>query len=225
MRARASRLFVVTGAVALAVGCAELPGGEDEAGVVRSVGSTCVVIDRNEGTVADAHVWQQKPDKNWGGSNSLTTSRGSVGDRQALLYFDTSAIPQDAVVESATLTLNVLLYGGAPVDVYRIKEPWSEGTVTWNSFGSNYDRTEIWTTLPGSSPTSADLTALVQEWVRFAGAGTPGFMNRGMLLNRVTGGSTVFASSECATSGTCGASDLQPRLEVCYSIGSPIELF
>jgi hypothetical protein len=100
----------------------------------------------------------------------------------------------------------VLLNGGAPVRAHRITAPWSESTVTWDSFAGAFSA-NVEATFPaaaaGTSAT-ADLTALVQAWV--SGSST----NDGLLLERDLG-STVFASSEYALV----PSD-RPQLTVCY---------
>ena len=78
-----------------------------------------------------------------------TASNGNV--QRSLLQFNLSAIPQGAVINSATLTLYAELYQGdngsnpigvgvnpsnEPMEVMRLTQPWSFGGTTWYSNGS-----------------------------------------------------------------------------------------
>ena len=182
------------------------PVGVSKAAATGAAGEVCVTIQRGlGGTVQDAHLADDKPTKNYGESNSLAAGDVGPGHRQALVQWDTSAIPPDATVTQATATLEVLLYGGGAHDVYRVLAPWSEATVTDASFGGAYDPT-ILGSLPAGSPTSVDLTALAQGWVSGA---TP---NYGVLIDRTTG-LTVFSSSEDPHP------EVRPLLDVCYVPG------
>jgi alpha-tubulin suppressor-like RCC1 family protein len=166
----------------------------------------CLTIQRGLfGSVQDALIADNQATSNFGGSGSLTAGAVPPGQRQALLQFDTSVIPPDATITQATVTLDVLLYGGAPVRAHMVTAPWSEATVTWNSFGGAW-LPEVWATFPAGSPTSADLTQLVQDWVDGS------IPNDGMLLERDLDGSTVFASSERPQAQ-------RPRLDLCYLPG------
>jgi hypothetical protein len=177
----------------------------------------CVTIERGLfGDVADALInsgtgTDGSQDASYGSSNSLTASVSPSGQRQALLRFDLSSIPGGATISSATATLDVLLYGGAPVRAHRATAPWSESTVTWASFAEAYlPQVEaifpaVNGSLPGGTPTTADLTAIVQAWVSGAAP------NDGLLLERDLG-STVFASSEYLQAS-------RPKLDVCYTLG------
>ncbi len=75
---------------------------------------------------------------NYGATGALTASVTGTGQRQGLLRFDLSAIPQGAVVTSATATLSVIVGGGAPVSAHQAIASWQESTVTWASFGEAY---------------------------------------------------------------------------------------
>ena len=168
----------------------------------------CITLQRGpSGSVADALIATSAgsdggPTANFGASSALTAGGVVPGQRQALLRFDLSAIPASATIQSATVTLHVLLNGGAPVRAHRVLSPWSESTVTWASFASAYAPTVV-ATFPGTSTTSASLVPLVQAWVSGAAP------NDGILLERDLTGSTVFASSEAQQS-------LRPTLDICY---------
>ena len=95
--------------------------------------TTCVTLTRGrDGRVADALIRRDEPDRNFGGSGSLSVTEGA-SVRRALLRFDTSRIPAGAVVVSADLALHGLLYGAA-TSVTPVLAPWDEATVTWASF-------------------------------------------------------------------------------------------
>jgi alpha-tubulin suppressor-like RCC1 family protein len=171
--------------------------------------SQCVTVQRGAGgAVEDATIAPLQ--SNQGSNQSLsTTTLGS----EALLRFDLSDIPAGAFIDSATLELYVtsaLVVGNNEVTVHAATAAWSEATVTFSNFNQSYDSAfagEIHVSSPNTQE-SADLTALVTEWV--TGART----NHGVLL-RKPGllSSANFRSSE----GTTVAQ--RPALEVCYTTG------
>ena len=170
----------------------------------------CLSIQRGtSGAVEDALLNSASPTKNYGASGSLTAGAQSGNERQALLWFDLSAVPSDAFVISADATLAVCLAGGAPVDAHLITSPWSEATVTWNSFGGAYAPAPVATFPSASAPssTSASLLASVQAWVN---GSTP---NHGIALTRDLTAMTVFCPSEDPVATQ------RPKLDVCYVPG------
>ena len=91
--------------------------------------------------VADATVKSWQPDTNFGSEDVLELSYNAIGEvREAvtLLRFDVaSAIPANAIIDSATLELFLVDGAGAdPVGVaaYFVTSNWAESRVTWNSF-------------------------------------------------------------------------------------------
>jgi hypothetical protein len=173
-----------------------------------SAAPVCVILQRGtSGNVADALIAEvgDGPDKNYGSSSSLATGGAPGNQRQALIRFDVSSIPSGATITSATATLNVLLFGGAPTRAHPITTSWLESTVTWESFGGTFAAMPV-ATFPTGTPTSADLKSVVQGWVDGS------IVNDGILLERDLTGSTVFCSSECPKAQ-------RPRLDVCYLVG------
>lgn len=178
---------------------------------------TCVTLTRGNADVADALIRQSEPERNFGGSGSLTVSDGGGGVRRALVRFDTDRIPRGARVVSADLVLHGLLYGAA-TSVYPVMAPWREESVTWASFvrsgeplgaglaGPYLDRTTaVMPLAPAGGVASTSLIALVQGWVDGA---VPNF---GLMLGRrVMEGTMVYASSESPDPA------LRPQLTVCY---------
>ncbi len=178
---------------------------------------TCVTLTRGrDGGVADALIRRDEPDRNFGGSGSLSVTEGA-SVRRALLRFDTRRIPAGAVVVSADLALHGLLYGAA-TSVTPVLAPWDEATVTWASFaragealgagaaGPYLDRTTAVLPLtPPGAVASTSLVALVQAWVDGALA------NDGLMVGRRgADASVVYASSENPDPA------LRPALTVCY---------
>ena len=173
----------------------------------------CVTIQRGAlGNAEDAHlgIEPSRYGKNYGASQGFSTGVVSGGGtRQALLSFDLSPIPPGSTIDSAAVRLSVLLNGGGAVDVHTITAPWSEATVTYNSFGSAYDPA-VAAVIPGATAgntTSVDLTALVTSW--YDGT-TP---NYGVLLDETGGGLTTYIAGEHP------ASSMRPALDVCYTTG------
>jgi len=113
-------------------------------------------------------------DTNYGGANPFELSSGGA-TRQGMVSWDLSALPVDAVITNATITLfgNFVVSLPAPgtgsVLMYQTTSAWSENTVTWNT------RPTFGTLSLGSSAvtngapapyvfTSANLLSLVQGW-------------------------------------------------------------
>jgi hypothetical protein len=91
----------------------------------------------------DAEIQSANPNTNFGDVNSVSIdSQDAAGLRQALLRFDDifgpskSQVPFGAAISKATLTLWVTSSTdkGGEVGLYRMRQPWSENTVTANSF-------------------------------------------------------------------------------------------
>ena len=177
---------------------------------------TCVTLGRDGGDVADALIRADEPERNFGGSGSLSVSDGG-STRRGLLRFGLERIPAGAVVTSASLELSGLLYG-TPTTIYPLLAPWDERTVTWSSFvrsgvllgagpaGPYVDRAAavLPVVLPGGVG-GVSLLALVQGWLDGSIA------NHGVLLGRHGGeGLAVFASHESPLPA------LRPQLTVCY---------
>lgn len=116
-------------------------------------------------------------------------------------------IPADAVIDSATLGLNVIYANGQEVRLHRITAPWVETVVTSNNFGDSYDAAVEGSFVPTTADwITVDVTAVVREWAY----GT--YLNYGLLLEQgQTDYYTVYNSSE----HYCG--ECRPYLEICYT--------
>lgn len=112
----------------------------------------------------------------------LDSVSGKFEAQRPLLYFNIAAIPEGAIINSATLELHLAESspsGDEPMgaNVYRVTAPWSESSVTWNTRPA-YSPEERGRTEVGSSPGAYrwDVTGLVEDWV------SGRFPNHGMLL-------------------------------------------
>lgn len=170
--------------------------------------STCVTLRRGAGgSVADATLWQSSPTWNEGAGILLQTGTGSAGPRAALIRFDLSAMPPGARVHSAALTLDQSYRATAStVRAHLVEAPWTESTVTWQSFEDAYDPAVIGSFVAGAGAgmRTLDLGAAVQAWA-------DGAPNHGVLLEEDLVGRTSFQSSESATVSR------RPALSLCYA--------
>ena len=144
-------------------------------------GATDVIL----GPAAATRISQGSPDTAYGDAADLVVERNSSGEGGALLRFDLSGIPSNAVISSAQLGLYLVAAsppspGTVSIDAYRITQPWDAATVTWNT------KPGIDSTVRGTAPIGLalnqyytwDLTSLVADFV--SGAATNyGFGLRG----------------------------------------------
>ncbi|HIH28646.1 MAG TPA: DNRLRE domain-containing protein [Thermoplasmata archaeon] len=86
----------------------------------------------------DAHIRQNFPDNNEGSGPDMNVRNdgGVSGAWQALVRFDLSSIPGDAIIISATLKCYYRANAdndpsGRPLYVYKILDDWKEESVTW----------------------------------------------------------------------------------------------
>jgi hypothetical protein len=118
-----------------------------------------------------------------------------------------SALKSDHIVgvHSATMRIYAIETNIAPVKVYRVTGDWVEATVTFNSFGGQYDPAALdFFMVDELGYREVDLTDLVAGWV----AGD--FPNFGLLLDQDTDG-TPWAKYNSREAGS-----FPPVLEVCY---------
>lgn len=141
----------------------------------------------------------------------------------ALLRFDLSAIPADAVVTQATLQLYALGWGGSneTIGTYRVLRGWNLCQATWNQALAGVP----WG-LPGCSDTATDRTATPESSVTTSGIGkwysldvhssvqswvNGSLVNQGLLLQApYSTASFQFASAQS------GRINLRPTLVITY---------
>jgi uncharacterized repeat protein (TIGR01451 family) len=117
----------------------------------------------------DAWVDEFLSGLNRGGDVDLEVVENNGGDHRSVLQFDLAAIPVGKIVASAVLQVYAFDEDGSglPVNIYRVTDPWTEGSVTWNNIANSYDGSTIHGSFkPDSVGTwTVDITSLVQEWV------------------------------------------------------------
>lgn len=161
--------------------------------------------------VIDCYFWQEAPDYNGGGSDTLYTGLVGVSDKMAFIRFDVSAVPPGARVISATLTLEVIGNGGIPIDVRRVTRPWMEMEPTWATFSdASRPGTPEATFTPVEGRVSVELTQLVQSWVADPAN------NFGLSLSQAT-----MTSSSTFRSSDWGVVSERPALDVVFDQPPP----
>lgn len=172
---------------------------------------TRVTLQRGiSGTVQDCYIWSSSPTTN-GNSTTLYTGLVGAGDKNALLQFDLSPVPDGARILDARLLLKVTGNGGVPIRVHRITAAWAETAPNWNTFGSAYDTAAVTTFTTVAGHVFVGLTALTQAWVD---GEVP---NYGVMLVQDPGtASSTFSSSEISTVSE------RPSLDVLYEVPGPL---
>jgi len=163
----------------------------------------------------DATVQNTMPDNNFG-EDSFSIA-GNANSTMILFYlqFDLSAIPEEAVITEANLSLYQNNFWGSQdfaIGLYRVYEPWEESTITWDNrptISPQISSTQ--TVSPGYTGwvTWEGLAELVEGWMQ------EDFYNYGILLqdtDEITADSTAyFCTSENINSPSCS-----PKLEIKY---------
>lgn len=167
---------------------------------------------------ADATTKSWEPDTNFGSDTRLQlhysivdTPRGAF----ALVHFDVSSIPANAVVDSAVMNLYLWSSAGASsvwVGMYDVYQSWNEATVTWNTrpnaqtgpfvLGQTVDSTPGWKSWP------------VTNWVNYWRTNP----NYGMeLRGPISGDPSYFERNFGSSEGRV----YQPHITVTYHIPTP----
>jgi hypothetical protein len=173
--------------------------------------ATCVTIRRGVfSNVQDAFLSGDSPTWATGTDWGLWTGKSSGGnENRALLRADLSFLSEYTIIVSATLMINQSWSESpGPIRVHRVTQPWSEATVTRQSFGAGGFDPLIEGSLGGIANgfVSIDLTPLVSDWVRGV------HPNYGVLLEESPVNAHYFYSSEVSVSN-------RPALAVCYRNG------
>ena len=161
-------------------------------------------------------------------TSSAWTASGQPTFWRTLLRFNLGAIPEDAVVQSATLYLysdpaitgpnewngNSQLSGSNAFYLEKVTQPWSHTTVTWNNQPATTTSGRIW--IGGSVNTTenlqVDLTGQVQDWVNNP-ENNHGIKMR--LENEIRYRARNYASTDHSNTS------VHPRLVITYESTSP----
>jgi VCBS repeat-containing protein len=176
------------------------------------------------GAGQDTYIKLADTGLNYGTSTSLVIDRETTDLQRALLQFDLSAIPANAIITSATLEMqSTQISGLLNINVYELLRSWTEGSssgtagaanwteaapgTNWTSTGGDFNATAVATLNTNTTGQHAwDLTSLVQAWVNGSKA------NNGVLIASPDGGgnrTATYDSSEGAT---------PPRLVISYTV-------
>ena len=177
----------------------------------------------------DTYIREASASTNYGTATTLQVDgdepSGSATDMSILLGWETSTIPSDATVQSATIYLNVLNISSGPFFCYGLLRSWEQVQATWNvaltgtpwsvagAMGaSDRDSLPLCTV---SAPVTGSLAinlnsdglALVQSWVD-GSVPNYGFV----IADSATSNGADFDSSESVSVVN------RPKLEVVYSV-------
>ena len=118
---------------------------------------------------ADTEVNTHDLDKNYddNGEVKVLADNGTSHIHRPLFRYDLSSILPGSTIVTATVHFYVTNDDKNPVEIRRVTVPWDENTVTWNSFNEGYFPTVEGSFTPSQNEqfVSADITALVQQWV------------------------------------------------------------
>ncbi len=169
----------------------------------------------------DSLLRQSSGDTNYGSETSLNAdlvqldpNNGKYGETMSVLSWDISSIPATAVIQSASITIDVSNTSGGIYNLHEALANWAENAVTWNSFGgssANVGSDILGSTTPGvfgnlEIALTGDGVNLIQGWVDGS------IPNYGVVFK--TGGTNdgIFFNSSEAGSG-------QPKLTITYTVG------
>lgn len=159
----------------------------------------------------DSLIRQAAPGDNSGGEKELSV-KNKPGDSERSIYrFNLATLPDGVRINSATLRLRTTTPDSAPINIYRITDNWSEGSVTWDSTGSDFDSAVIhgsFTPTTDDAFVSVDITSLVQQWA--CGATNHGLM----LLATSNDVQSKYHSKEEDQPG------FQPSLQITFTSGA-----
>lgn len=174
-------------------------------------------LNNYSGTI-DTYFYQYQPDSQYCSSNQLKA--GYNMQNSSLVRFDLSPLPQEAIVESAKLSLYASGWGGTNISlgVYQILVDW-DCQATWNKAigvnwslpgcnGINTDRRDTPAATINTNGISRwydfDLTSLVQSWINNPSS------NKGVLLKQTDSVKSTFYFNSSENSAN------QPKLTITY---------
>ncbi|MEO7327687.1 MAG: DNRLRE domain-containing protein, partial [Minicystis sp.] len=194
-------------------GQSEIGGERAALGEARQAASTqmsCVKLGRL-GTLKayDTQLSQEKQLNNFGSSAFAVAGASADGPGlrfRALFKFETTGIPIDATILSATVTLSQSNNGVGSANVYRITAPWNEATVTWASFADAFNPVAFKSFSTGGSTATFDVAPQLQGWVSGM------VQNNGFLIEEPGAFQVKLKSQEYVASGS------RPSLSACYVV-------
>ena len=179
------------------------------------------------GAAQDNYIQLKNTGLNFGTSTNLVIDRESTDLQRALLRFDVSAIPANAIITSATLQMQSTQIGGdMNINVYELLRSWTEGSgsgtadaanwtqaapgTNWTSAGGDFNTTAAATLNTNTTGQHAwNLTSLVQAWVNGSKA------NNGVMIASPDGGGSRTATYDSSEGTT------PPSLVINYTVPIP----
>ncbi len=172
----------------------------------------CISIRRGaEGNCADAMINEEPSSvsNNYGALALLHNGISGGTQRRSLYKWDLSPVPAGANILSAGLTFSMSSTAAATMRLHLVKVPWTENTVSWQSFNNGFNAgvlASFSNGFPAASTASVSVLAAVKDWVSGAAP------NHGVLLEQQNAGLTSVKSSEFQVASA------RPKLSVCYQI-------
>ncbi|WP_409175830.1 DNRLRE domain-containing protein [Brevibacillus fortis] len=169
-----------------------------------------VTLDKSNTVITDTFVSQSSPAASFGTIQSIQWGNGSSGANdqiRALLKFDLGPIPNNAIINSATLKLyNYSNSVTRQTNVHLVTSVW-DNFATWNTQPS-YDPSikSSFSNYPTGQYVSIDIKTLVQDWVN-------GTQNLGLLLKDFDESGAGTVRIAYSSEGT-----YKPQLTIDYSI-------
>ncbi|MDQ1301130.1 MAG: hypothetical protein QG637_1051, partial [Chloroflexota bacterium] len=187
-------------------------------------GETCTVLQPAPTVGVDAYIKKEKPDERRGTDTELRVKGEANKLKRALLKFDLSSLPTDAIVSSATLSLYVKgASGGAlTINAHRVTPSWNEAQVTWKA--RDKAASQLWATQGGDYDAAVAASTVVDDTKNVWRSWSIGSLVSGWLSAPATNyGVILEASSSNAEkifkSSDDGTTSQRPKLEVCFSAG------
>ncbi|MCC8435492.1 DNRLRE domain-containing protein [Brevibacillus sp. M2.1A] len=169
-----------------------------------------VTLTTENSIIKDTSIMNWAPTTNNASSVGIGVGINSNGLQRSFLKFDLGLIPNDAIINNATLNLYTSpTVSGRTIEIHKVTSDWIDTSVTWNS-APGFDSSISTTAITGSTvgTMNFNITGLVQTWVNGVSP------NYGMALkdSNETGSNnaTVFNSTE--------ASSNKPTIIIDYSI-------
>ncbi|USK71775.1 DNRLRE domain-containing protein [Peribacillus asahii] len=154
--------------------------------------------------LTDTHVASTGPTTNYGTQSVLSVNGNGI---EALIKFDLSLIPNNAIINSAFLTLGLNAGTVQPIDLYNVLSNWDETTVTWNTKPTVDTVKQATATTPNGTNLTfdIDIKSSVQQWVN-------GLNNFGLSIKTTSASTISFFSKDNTGTGP------KPTLTIDYTI-------
>ena len=198
--------------------CTELtPAGADETNLFSiQVGQIAAGVPTDlvlQPSTADSYVNQGSAGTNYGSGATMSVQSRLSQAQRTLVMFDLSAIPENSVINSATLELyaSSAPTTGLTLNVHRITGTWTESGVTWTNqpaYNSTVDSSLAGGTAAGWK--IWNIASVVQGWVDGTNVNY-GLIVKGSVENDKTALTYAFSSKENGTSGN------RPILRINYT--------